>query len=402
MQADVPTLMATNLLASLSMAGVMVVVGWGMRREGLQLWAGALAVHAAGYLLLALRGQIDDRLSILAGNALISLALSLLLAAVLRFYEKSPRWVLLLAPPALLLAALATQLDHYGARVAISGAMYALQAIAVVMALFRRRRETVGRGARLVMAGMGIEVGLMALRAAGGVLNTEASQQLLQGGAIQTATYLGTLVMLLVASLGFIFMTKERADDANRILAACDALTGIANRRSIIAALDRDVGRAIRTRTPLALMMIDLDHFKRVNDSYGHLAGDAVLRSLAAVLHQRIRSQDIVGRYGGEEFLVVLPETTLLGARRLATEFCKAVAAHAFVHEGEQIAQTVSIGVFGGLLEPGDSWDVLIHAADSALYDAKHSGRNRVEETPVLPRANREGSHPETFPASLS
>ena len=99
MQADVPTLMATNLLASLSMAGVMVVVGWGMRREGLQLWAGALAVHAAGYLLLALRGQIDDRLSILAGNALISLALSLLLAAVLRFYEKSPRWVLLLAPP---------------------------------------------------------------------------------------------------------------------------------------------------------------------------------------------------------------------------------------------------------------------------------------------------------------
>ena len=130
--------------------------------------------------------------------------------------------------------------------------------------------------------------------------------------------------------------------------------------------------------------------------------GDAVLRSLAAVLHQRIRSQDIVGRYGGEEFLVVLPETTLLGARRLATELCKAVAAHAFVHEGQQIAQTVSIGVFGGLLEPGDSWDVLIHAADSALYDAKHSGRNRVEETPVLPRANGEGSHPETFPASLS
>ena len=144
------------------------------------------------------------------------------------------------------------------------------------------------------------------------------------------------------------------------------------------------MGRAIRTRTPLALMMIDLDHFKRVNDSYGHLAGDAVLRSLAAVLHQRIRSQDIVGRYGGEEFLVVLPETTLLGARRLATELCKAVAAHAFVHEGQQIAQTVSIGVFGGLLEPGDSWDVLIHAADSALYDAKHATRRHI-----LPRCHR-------------
>ncbi|AVO40928.1 sensor domain-containing diguanylate cyclase [Simplicispira suum] len=402
MQADVSTLMATNLLASLTMAGVMVVVGWGMRREGLQLWAGALAVHAAGYLLLALRGQIDESLSILAGNALLSLALSLLLAAVLRFYETSARWVVLLAPPVLLFAALAMQLDNYGARVAISGAMYAAQAAAIVMALFLRRGETVGRGARLVMVGMGIEVCIMALRAAGGAMNTRASEQLLQAGAIQTATFLGTFVMLLVTSLGFIFMTKERADEANRLLAAFDALTGVANRRSIIAALDRDVGRAIRTRTPLALMMIDLDHFKRVNDNHGHLAGDAVLRSLVEVLGQRIRSQDIVGRYGGEEFLIVLPETTLLGARRLAAELCKAVAAHTFVYEGRQIALTVSIGVFGGLLEPGDSWDVLIHAADSALYDAKHAGRNRVEETPILPRASRDGTHPETFPASLS
>jgi diguanylate cyclase (GGDEF)-like protein len=219
---------------------------------------------------------------------------------------------------------------------------------------------------------------------------------------MQTLTFVATLAVALVASMGFVFMTKERADEANRVLAALDALTGVANRRSIIAALDRDAGRAIRARTPLAVMMIDLDHFKRINDSHGHLAGDAVLRSLVRVLGDRLRSQDLVGRYGGEEFLVVLPETTLSGARRLANELCQAVEAHAFVHAGQPIPLTVSIGVFGGLLEPGDHWDLLIHAADSALYAAKRAGRNRVEQVAVLPRTGPHGAGPETFPASLS
>jgi diguanylate cyclase (GGDEF)-like protein len=204
-----------------------------------------------------------------------------------------------------------------------------------------------------------------------------------------------------VTSLGFIFMTKERADEANRLLAAADPLTGAANRRAIIEALDRDIGRAIRTREPLALMMIDIDHFKRVNDIHGHLAGDAVLRSLVSLIRQRIRTQDIVGRYGGEEFLVVLPDTSLAGVQRLAQDLCNAAAAHATSYSGQRITVTISIGVFGGRLEPGDSWDLLIHAADSALYRAKDAGRNRVEATPVLPRAGTASPHPETFPATL-
>lgn len=399
MHADVPTLMATILLASLTMAAVMVVVGWGMRREGLQLWAGGLAVHAAGYLFLALRGQMDQTLSILAGNALTSLALALLLAAVGRFYGAHHRWLALMAPPALLLVGLSLLLENYSARVILSGALYAAQAGAVAVALYRRRTETVGRGARLVMAGMAVEALLMALRAAGA--GAQGADRLLQTGALQTLTFFGTFIVLLVTSLGFIFMTKERADEANRLLAAADPLTGAANRRAIIEALDRDIGRAIRTREPLALMMIDIDHFKRVNDIHGHLAGDAVLRSLVSLIRQRIRTQDIVGRYGGEEFLVVLPDTSLAGVQRLAQDLCNAAAAHATSYSGQRITVTISIGVFGGRLEPGDSWDLLIHAADSALYRAKDAGRNRVEATPVLPRAGTASPHPETFPATL-
>ncbi|MBX3633216.1 MAG: GGDEF domain-containing protein [Simplicispira sp.] len=397
MHADVPTLMATILLASLTMAAVMLVVGWGMRREGLQIWAAGLAVHAAGYLFFALRGQIDETLSILAGNTLASLALALLLAAVWRFYGAAQHWAPLLVAPALLLAGLSQLLDNFSARIVLSSLVFAGQSCALAWVLHQRRGETVGRGARLVMAGMVVQALLMLLRA------TASAQegQLLHGSAMQSATFLGTLVVLLVTSLGFIFMTKERADETNRVLAAADPLTGAANRRSIIEALDRDVGRAIRTREPLALMMIDLDHFKRINDLHGHLAGDAVLRGLVSVLRQRIRAQDIVGRYGGEEFLVVLPDTTLAGVQRLAEDLCRAVAAHTIVHRGQRLAVTVSIGVYGGRLDPGDSWDLLIHAADSALYRAKNAGRNRVETTPVLPRTGTASSHPETLPASL-
>jgi diguanylate cyclase (GGDEF)-like protein len=208
-----------------------------------------------------------------------------------------------------------------------------------------------------------------------------------------------------VASLGFIFMTKERADETNRLLAAADPLTGAANRRAIIEALNRDVARAIRTREPLALMMLDLDHFKRINDTYGHLAGDAVLRSLMALVRQRIRSQDIVGRYGGEEFLVVLPDTPLAGVERLAQDLCDAVAAHSVVYQGQRIPVTVSIGAVGGRLELNVSWDVLIHAADKALYRAKDAGRNRIEVTTDMAPIRR--SHDpdlglETFPPSMT
>lgn len=401
MQAHVPTLMATISLASLTMASVIVVVGWGTRREGLQLWASGMAVQAAGYLFLGLREQIDENLSILAGNTLTSLSLSLLLAAVLRFYGDAPRWALLLAPPALLLAVLSLLLYDYSARVTVCSALFAAQTGAVVAVLYTRRRRTVGRGVWLLMAGMGAAALLMTLRASGSATGAQEPDRLLQSSLMQTATFLGTFAILLITSLGFIFMTKERADETNRLLASADPLTGAANRRSIIEALDRDVGRAIRSHQPLGLMMIDLDHFKQVNDTFGHLAGDAVLRSLMALVRQRIRSQDTVGRYGGEEFLVVLPDTTLAGVQQLAQDLCEAVAAHSVVYRGQRIGITVSIGAFGGHLEFGDSWDLLIHAADNALYRAKDAGRNCVQATSVQLRAGAAAWQPETLPASL-
>ena len=123
------------------------------------------------------------------------------------------------------------------------------------------------------------------------------------------------------------------------------------------------------------------------------------------VIQHRIRAQDIVGRYGGEEFLVVLTDTSAQGAQQLAEQLRAAVQATHCAYGGESIAVTVSVGVFGGRLEPGDSWDQLIHAADMALYRAKQGGRNRVELAQAIGQVTREGvtsRSPETYPAPLA
>lgn len=405
MAADIPTLLMMVAIASMVMAGTLVVVAWGERSDGLKLWAAGLCCHALAYMLLLLRGRIPDPVSILLGNALLSATFSLLLAAVYRFQGRALPWRVMLAPPLVLAGVLSLFLQDFGTRVALSALVMALQAAWMLRVLIDRRRVAPGRGALMVMVAMGIEMGVLLVRMASGASRAMGAQNLLQADGVQVATFVTAFGVLLIASLGFIFMHKERADEANRRLAALDELTDVANRRSIIAALDRDVSRAIRTREPLAVMMMDIDFFKHVNDTHGHLAGDQVLRSVVDVIRHRIRAQDIVGRYGGEEFLVVLCDTTLQGAQQLAEQLREAVQASRCAWNGERLAVTVSVGAFGGRLEPGDSWDQLIDAADQALYRAKQNGRNRVELAPGLGRVarpGRTGASPETFPSSLS
>lgn len=138
---------------------------------------------------------------------------------------------------------------------------------------------------------------------------------------------------------------------------------------------------AEQQRSRGALLMVDIDHFKRVNDHYGHLAGDHVLRHIVGVLRQRLRASDVLGRYGGEEFMVPLPGTDLHGAAQLAEQLRQAVQAAPCEWQGQHIPFTVSIGVAASADTPADpsrTSEALLQAADQALYRAKDDGRNRV------------------------
>jgi diguanylate cyclase (GGDEF)-like protein len=161
-------------------------------------------------------------------------------------------------------------------------------------------------------------------------------------------------------------------------LAIMDSLTGLYNRRRFEVVLEGEFKRAARYRSPLSCLMIDIDHFKRVNDSCGHQGGDAVLREMAQLIQATIREVDTPARWGGEEFIVLSPNTPKEKANLAATRILNAIAQHTFSDvKGGKI--TVSIGV-AGIPDPSiDDKDKLVHAADLAMYEAKKKGRNRVE-----------------------
>ena len=162
-------------------------------------------------------------------------------------------------------------------------------------------------------------------------------------------------------------------------MAWTDSLTQINNRRFLMDALNRELSRARRHKRPLSVLMFDIDHFKQINDTYGHQAGDKVLMAISDTVSAILRREDIFGRYGGEEFIVVLPETTIEAAQAVAERIRQCVESMTVVHRGQTIVATVSVGyaAFDAESNPEISTEFLVDAADTRLYEAKNSGRNR-------------------------
>ena len=173
-------------------------------------------------------------------------------------------------------------------------------------------------------------------------------------------------------------LVKERTADIHR-LAITDSLTELFNRRHLISLGERAINLAQRYHHPLVAMMADLDHFKKINDTYGHAAGDEALRKLAAQIRQVFRSTDILGRYGGEEFVVLMPETDIVSGHKIAERLLHLTQGVSISSDKIEFGFTISIGLAERSQTNARTLDQLIDHADSALYNAKQSGRNRVE-----------------------
>lgn len=165
--------------------------------------------------------------------------------------------------------------------------------------------------------------------------------------------------------------------DQIRVLATRDELTGLANRRNMVEVLQNEIRRIERSRQPLSVALLDIDHFKRINDRFGHLAGDMALRAFARSALECIRTTDVLSRWGGEEFLLLLPNTTPAEARRSLDRLLVRVSGDSLPTTSGPLSMTVSAGLTGH--QAGESLEQLVDRADRALYRAKKSGRNRVE-----------------------
>jgi len=213
--------------------------------------------------------------------------------------------------------------------------------------------------------------------------------RLLRAGAADTITKPFHPAELLARLETHLRLRKLRAElrEKNAILerlSTTDDLTGLRNRRFVSEVLAVEVLRATRYGTPLAILLADVDHFKRVNDVHGHPVGDAVLAFVGSNIARVLRATDVAGRYGGEEFLIVLPSTDLAGAaafgERLRGQF---EASECVIPDGPRVAISISAGV--AQLAPGEKADSLVRRADAALYAAKDGGRNRVERALSVP-----------------
>ncbi len=376
-----PTISLAVVLVSATLALVVGLVAEKGQRDGMYLWAAGLWAHTLAYSLYGLRGQVDDSLSIVLGNVLLSVSLALLGESLCQFHAFRPRRLLLWAPVVLACLSFSVLVHTVPARTLIGPLIFSSQAWILLRILSRARARTVGRGQHFIFAAIAGLLPLLGLRALAAWLRDDSLADPNASSLVQGLSFLLVLSSALLATLGFVLMSKERADHHSRQMAMFDELTGLASRRSTLQALAQQIAIVHRGGQPLTVLLLDIDHFKQVNDQFGHLAGDTALRHVAHTLRARFRRQDLLGRFGGEEFLAILPATkAAAGGRVLAETVREALAATPAtgVCEGG-LALTVSIGVAEVATGAADDTETVMRAADLALYRAKLGGRNRVE-----------------------
>jgi diguanylate cyclase (GGDEF)-like protein len=263
---------------------------------------------------------------------------------------------------------------YHAERVRALGALFYL--VAMLFGVFR-----LGTGRMLALAAL-------ALAAHGAVLWLIGVRSLEMGFALELGQFAALAILLpwFAVMGGYVSRLRTRLSDSNRQLQAAvarigeiairDELTGVYNRRFLMETLQREAARAARLAAPLSVCLFDLDHFKRVNDTFGHAAGDAVLRRFAEIAQAGLRGVDVLGRQGGEEFVLVLPDTDLEGARACAERIRASVEREEFPRLPASHRVTVTGGV--ACATRPETPDTLLARADKGLYEGKRGGRNRV------------------------
>ena len=366
----------TIMLISGALGAVMSIVLYLLKRSyppsirGVELWAVALAMSFISGSLFSTIGTLPTALSTTLPSLLTFFAPYIAMVGTQRFFGVRQRhlpWV------GLILAAVGTSIwftymqPDYGIRLQLSTAIVATVCLAHAWLMWKKSGKTLaGRIALAVLIG-GAAVQLMRFVTAG---LYPAGENAMDASA-QNVTYLAAFAFAIVLiAISQVLLATERLREELERAATHDSLTDAYTRRYMKEALQRELSRCLRHKRQMAVLLIDIDHFKKVNDSLGHLEGDRVLTEFVANIKALLRGADLLGRFGGEEFVVLLPETTLTVATAVAERVRSAMSSWG--------GPTVSVGVTSSRTN-GDSVDAVLARADAAMYRAKSKGRNRVE-----------------------
>jgi diguanylate cyclase (GGDEF)-like protein len=378
---DGRTMLMVMLVSSVLMAAVLWFAFAGRFRDGLGKWTISLWVQAFAWLLFAGSGFIPDLLSIAAANGLLALGWSLQFAAIIEFRRRAvPHW-LLWAPTTGILIVFVALMGKPHAQLVTGSWLYGAANVLIAATVLHGRPRHIFR-ARWLLAGCYLIAALTLIaRGIGSWADHEAFATAVADNAYDGLLALGLYALIVAGSLAFLLMHKERSDEESSRLATTDPLTGVFNRRTFIELAEQELARSRRAGTPLSLMMLDLDHFKRVNDTYGHLTGDEVLVSFTRLIKDCVRRGDLIVRYGGEEFCVLLPGIPLTAAAALADRIRATTGSSALTAKPFKVTVSIGLTAYAGdaVIALGD----LLARAGAALYRAKDEGRDRVVALPL-------------------
>lgn len=379
--------MATLALMGAVQALVMAVILWaatgsyaGVARASLRLRAGAQAVEAVAWVMLGLRGRVDDWLSVLVANAVMLVAYAMAVQA-LRVLLGAPSRLRVVAVASVAawlgIAWFALVTPDFQARVLCASAVILLDLALLIMPLCESLRRDSSTAKRVLLATLLIAVVMVLWRDADPLLSTQPSTGLLAHTPVNAVYMMFSAMQPLFTSIGFLLLYNETMQAELKLLARTDPLTGVNNRLALVEAIGRLLDAAGRNARPLGVLMLDVDHFKAVNDRFGHGGGDRVLLSLVERIQRGLGAGDVIGRVGGEEFVVLSPGSGVAATRALGERIRAEVACMQVVVDGHALGMTVSVGVTEAV--PGaDDATALLQRADAALYAAKRAGRNRV------------------------
>jgi diguanylate cyclase (GGDEF)-like protein len=379
MHIDLPTLYLLAMLTSV-FNGLMLLFSWLQNRTAMTLawWGSAILVLVTGGALIALRGVVPDPLSIVVGNGLWLGAYGMMWCGARVFEGRRPR-LMAAAAGAVLWAILCQSDTFYGSQAQRVCAFSAINTVYALLIPLEYWRAQDPRPASRWLA-----IVLLLLQAAFYAVRIPFAERFVFPVAPGDTNVLHplwvTALFVHTACMSFLVMVmvKERLELHLRRVALIDPLTGIANRRAFYDQGKRILARVSADGGSAALLMIDLDFFKRINDTYGHDAGDRALCAFCTCTTAVLRPTDLFARTGGEEFACLLPNATLTEALEVAERIRRRFASQTSANGLSQDGLTVSVGV-ATAVSCGYTLDQLLDAADRALYAAKANGRNRVE-----------------------
>src|SRR5579863_3412636 len=381
MSLDTSTLYTVAALIAALLGSMLLFFGFQEKMAALKWWGSAYLVGAASVALWTLAAPLLGDMFALALNAVGFVTCGMVWNAARLFHGRKPIYPGL-AIGALVWVATAMTLppNAMAMRMTIGASIVAVYAALTAAELWSERRRALQRRWPSVAVPVLHGFVLMLPILLGDLLHPSDRAF---DGSIWTTVFGIELVLYAVGTVFLIFMlVSERAVTAHKTAASTDPLTGMFNRRGFSEACARVIERESLAGRPVTAMIFDIDHFKSINDRFGHPAGDEILKLFAAVVVNNLRISDLSGRVGGEEFAALLPcplEEGVIVAERVREAF----ATSGIVCDEGPVDTTVSIGVAGG--PAGTELEVLLAAADTALYQAKRGGRNRVEAAEELP-----------------